>query len=665
MRRFNKHKDRTISRRQWMAMLGIGGATTMAGCLGDDDDEADDTAPEADTDDTDDTADDDGDDDVFGDADDDADDTDDTADDDGEEFEFPEVSGTYNTAIGGSLGTLNPIYNQENTAGIRIGYTLDVGYTWDENNEYFPLMYDMSTDDGGAVWVFDLREDLEFSDPYGEVTAETFEYYISEVHQNEAMASPGLEEWTMAGEPINVEVTGEYQFQAELPVAQFLWPETAAPNEYAIPKDLIQPYVEEEDPDGLEQNEELLELTFTGNLGAYTLEEWQRDAGTTHVRNDDYYLRNLDYGPRLFEQAPYFEEVQTQLIEETSIQLEALSDGELDVNGIPAARAEEFRADENVDVLDIPTPYNNALQPNLRDDGWQTGPGNPMRIKEFRQAMACAISKEAMIEQVWRGQADTHYTWQPQWSEWYPGDDDLELYGSEEAGMYGRDVAEELAMEAFEQSEYDYGFDGDRMVTPDDDQVELDIYYSEGSETSELMATFISQEFDENLGIDVIMEPVDGGRFQNQFFGGAEMEGGTDTIRGEEVEWESPSFFNPGPRDVTTPEPWDLSVIFGFNVYPRNPLSNDAFFDGATAGTNAHAWYPGFDAPGLFDQARAAETRDELQEVFNELFVEINREQPYIMLSFDDDTVGYNPDLEGPFEGFNSGWDFPAWYIPE
>jgi peptide/nickel transport system substrate-binding protein len=642
-----------------MAMLGIGGATSLAGCLGDGDDE--DTGDTESTP----TATATEEEDVFGD-----DETptptpeeDDKSTPD-ESPDLPTVGGTYNTRIGGSFTTLNTLYNEEAGAGNAIGYTLDAGYTFDSNNELFPLLYDLNTDDGGNVWVFNLREDLQFSDPYGEVTAETFEYLITQFHQNGAMASPDRSAWVEGGENINIEVTGDYEFQAELPTARFLWPQDQAPNTSPVPQDLIQGYIEEEDVEGLRQDEDLLELTYTGNLGAYKLEQWERDKGTTHVRNENYYLRNLDYGPEAFSNAPYFDTIETELISETSVALEALSAGDLDTNGIPKARVQEFRDNSNVEVLEIPTPFNNAMQPNLRDDGWQTGPGNPMREVEFRQAMATALSKEKMIEQVWRGLAAPHYTWQPRWSEWYPGDDNLTLWGSEEAGQYGKEQAQELAMQAFEKSEFDYGFDGDTMVTPEGDQVQLELYYSQGQSTSEILATFIKQEFAKNLGIEIIAEPIDGGRFQSEYFAGS-PEGGTDTIRGEEVTWENPGPFNPGPRNVTTNQAWDLSIIFGFNVSPRNPIGTDVFFDGATASINAHAWYPEFDAAGLYEEARAATNREAVEDVLNELFAELNRTQPYIMLAFDDDTVGYNPDLNGPFEGYNSGWDFPAWYIEE
>ena len=108
-----------------------------------------------------------------------------------------------------------------------------------------------------------------------------------------------------------------------------------------------------------------------------------------------------------------------------------------------------------------------------------------------------------------------------------------------------------------------------------------------------------------------------------------------------------------------------MSVVFGLNTFPQNPLTNSVFFDGATASFNNVGYYPEFDATGIFGRARAATSEAELQEPFTELFRNLAEEQPYIMMVFTDSLSGYNPDLVGPQENFFNGWDSPAWYFDE
>ena len=612
----------SITRRQWLAGLGVGATAALAGCSADDDG----------TDGT------------------------DTAADDTGDGDTPSVSGTYDTVIPSSFSTLNPLYNTGSRAGTAIGRALDAGYTFDTDGEYFPLLYDMSTDDGGSVWVFDVREGLEFGDPYGQVDASTFVYQIRELHQTDWSATAQSASWT----DVTVEETGEFQFQAELPEAQLLWPESFDPLLYAVPTDIIEPYVDEEDAQGLRQDEAVLNLSFTGNLGGYTLDEWERGSGTTYSRNDAYYLRTIDEGPDLFSNAPYFEGASISVVEERASRLAALETGEADSAGIPPERFAEFQENPEVDTYRIPQPFNRILSVNMRDNGWNAGPGNLFRHTAFRQGLAAAIGKEELIAGVFRGLAQPHYTWQPPWSDWYPGDDAVTQFGT--GDRYGGEVARGLVEDALGESEFDYRFDGDTLVTPAGETVSLDLYHLAGGETSQLVAEFIGQELDGKLGIDVTIEAIDGVRFQRDYWT-AEPQGGTDDVGGEEVSWDRPTANNPGPRSVTAAESWDMSIVYGLNTYPLNPLTNAAFFDGADSRYNPVGYYPEFDSTSIFERARTASSEEALQEPFTELFRNLAAEQPYVMLVFGDDLSGYNPDLVGPTENFFNGWDFPAWYF--
>jgi peptide/nickel transport system substrate-binding protein len=572
--------------------------------------------------------------------------------------EFPAVSGTYDTVTSGTYTTLNPVFNTESSAGGAIGYTLDLGYTFDDNQELFPLHYDLTTD-SGEVWVFDLREDLEFSDPYGSVTAADYVYQIQELHQNDMFPTADSSSWPA---DINVTRTGEYEFQAELTSTNILWPRTFDPLLYPIPQDLVRPYVEAEDVEGLRQDTELLELQFTGNLGGYILDEWNRGSGTTYSRNDSYYIRNLEYGPSLFEQAPYFEGVTTSVVQEQSARLAALESGEADSASIPETRFQEFDEKDSVEVLQTPQPFNVPMAVNMRDNGWNAGPGNLFRHTPFRQAMAMAINKQDLIEGVYRGLAKPHYTWQPEFSRWYPRNVDLPTYGT--GDLYGADVARERAMDAFEMSDHDYGFDGDALVNPSGEQVTLTLYHSAGQEIERLTSEFAAEELGANLGMDVAVEGINNTRFSDEYWTAQPAEPGMSVgAHGKTFTWEQPTPNNPGPRSVTSNQPWDLSLVYGLNTFPRNPLTNSAFFDGATGFYNPAGYYPEFDAAELFDRAEQATSVEELRSVFAEIFVSIAEEQPYVMLVFPDSLTGYNPDLVGPIENFSNGWDFPSWYF--
>ena len=644
-----------LSRRQWLAMLGVGSATALAGCLGGDGDDEGNGGENGGTN---------------------------GGENGGEnggtnggenggtnggenggengQSQFPAVSGRYRTNSSASFETLNPVYNTEAGAGTAIGRALDQGYTFTPDNEVFPLLYDLSTD-SGEVWVFDVREDLQFSDPYGQVTAQDFVYYIQEIHKG-PFNSANSSEW---GEDINVVQNGEFEFQAELPNSQLLWPETFAPLEYPVPQGLLEPYVQEEDDEGLQQDSELLELQFTGNLGPFTLDEWNRGAGTSYSRNDDYYIQNLDYGPDLFAEAPYFEGADIEVVTSQTSRLNQLSTGEVDASAIPAPRFQEFQDNPNVSVRQVPQPFNSLTALNMRDNGWTGGPGNLFRYKEFRQAMAIAVNKTELINGVLRGLGQPHFTWQPRFSAFYPPEERIEDFKFGVEPLVGPEMARQRAREALDRSEFDYRFDGDTLVRPDGNSINLTHYHSAGQETERLTCEFVAQEMDEAFGINVNVEAIDGTQYSQNYWS-ASPQGGTDTVRGEEVTWENPAPTNPGPRSVTSSNGWDMSNVFGLNTFPRNPLTNSAFFDGVTSFYNPVGYYPeDFDPASLFQQAREATSREAFNQAMYDLFANIAREQPYLMLYFQADLTGYNPNLVGPIEDFANGWNFPAWYFDE
>ena len=141
-----------------------------------------------------------------------------------------------------------------------------------------------------------------------------------------------------------------------------------------------------------------------------------------YTRNDEYYLRDIDEGPDLFSEAPLFEAATISVVEEQASRLGALETGEADATGIPPEQFESYTESDGVTTRQIPTPYNSILSVNQRDNGWNAGPGNLFRHVPFRQALAAAISKDELITGVYRDLANPHFTWQPRWSEFYPGD---------------------------------------------------------------------------------------------------------------------------------------------------------------------------------------------------------------------------------------------------
>lgn len=624
-----------FSRRQWLKALGVAGAVSLAGCPGtggDGTETATGTPTETDV--------------GFG-----EDETDTPTE--GTPEALPEVGGTYRTPLSSDPTTLNAMYNTENTAGGLITNAADPSYGFQPGQTQFPLLFELTSDDN-TVWVAKLRENLHFSDPYGDLTAEDYVYMIQELHQTEWAGTAAAADWGGAEDPIPVEQTGTYEFQIELDSADPLFhktPTTWGMN--VVPKGLLEPYVQDQDAEGLQQDEELMNLEYTGNLGAYDLVSWDRQSQLAYERADEYYLRELAQDeesdvPRKFAKAPYFDELVAQVIPESASRQGAFKAGDIDEITLEPPQAVNLEGTEGIFLNLAPQPYNTPIFYNMRANGWEM-----FRKKGVRQALGAAINKEEFVEAIQRGYARPQFTWQPEYSPWYTDevDEQIQRYGV--GDLYGPDVTRDLMADAL--SDTDYGYDGDTLYNPQGEQVSLDLYYQSGQDIEATIAQYAKQEYARNAGITVNIQGIQARTFDVDYFRTSPPEDG------EDLEWNK-GVYNAGPRDkATSNKSWDMGMIYGLNTYPMSPQSNEVFFtkDGSF---NPYGYDPSFDAGAVFEQANNATTEAELQDALTTLFVEISKDQPMAMISLGTEITGYQDNVNGPQEEFFNGWDFAAWH---
>jgi peptide/nickel transport system substrate-binding protein len=572
---------------------------------------------------------------------------------DDEEDADRSVQGTYVSASSVDAQSLNWLTIADATSGSYITATLDGTWAITPDREIFPLWADYSTDDG-RVYEIELRENLEWGAGYGQMTAEDWVYMIENVFQAEGNWSgyPNADAWfrvnpeTGQQEPIPVEQTGTRTFEIRLfevdpsfPFKPILW------RQQCIPKGILEKYVPDQDTEGLQQDEELNTLAYTGNLGPYTYDEWERSARYTVTRNDDYYLTDVEGVPERFTESPYFDEQVTRVISEESTRLGALESGEVDSAGIPPDKATRFENLSNVTVNVTPQPYARIIVYNMRANGWE-----PFRSKAVRRALGFAVDKEAVVGNILRGYGQVAQTMQPKWSQWY-NDSRVEEFGV--GDRYGPEMTRSRLESAL--SDTPYAYDGERLVDGDGEQVTLSIYYDSGQPTEGTIAEFIAQEFSENAGIDVQPEAVSSSTFQSNYVQ-------TSAPEGAEPEWTA-GVFNGGPRDVaTSAEPWDMSINLQFNTYPFTPASSKGFFE-KRGGINYYGYYPEEDIGALYEEASATTDEARRQELFGEAFGLISEEQPFGFLAMPSSVSGYAENVRGYDDEFNTGWDSQTWYF--
>jgi len=416
--------------------------------------------------------------------------------------------------------------------------------------------------------------------------------------------------------------------------------------QYCMPKGLLEKYVPDKDLEGLQQDEEVQQLAYSGNLGAYDFEEWEREAKFTATRNDDYYMHDADDVPESWQNAPFFDRFTYKVIPEESTRLSAIKTGEVTQTGIPSNKVDQLEGTDGMYINVVPQAFNSLLIYNQRANGW-----GPFREQSVRQALANAVDKQAVVENVLRGYANVAHTFQPQFSEWY---DDSRVVETGVGDSYDHDQVRSDLESAL--SGTDYGYDGDQVVGPDGDQVTLKLVYPTGTQTTETTCEFIAQEYG-GVGIDVELEGVQFNTLlskyaQNSYDGSGEPE------------WNAGPF-NAGPRDeATSEEAWDMQYGIVFNTYPRTPSSTRVFWDKKES-TNYFGYYPETDFGSLYDQASQATDESERQELYAEIFGSLSEEQPCNFINMGVDIFGYDEQVRGPVKEFGNGWNQNTWYFDQ
>lgn len=526
----------------------------------------------------------------------------------------------------------------------RVGTALDGAYAITTDDEVFPLWLDISTDDQ-RVYECRLREGLHWSDPYGPMTAEDWVYTIQEVFQAPdnwaGYANQGS--WRRNGEFVPVVKTGRRTFEIRLPE-----PDSAFPlrpilwGSFCLPRGLLEQYVPDRDVEGLKRDREIQTLAYSGNLGPYRFERWDRESQFVATRNPDYYMHDATDVPETWQQAPYFDRFVFEVIPEESTRLSALQTGEVTTSDIPSSKVSQFESLPSVRVLQAPQPYNLLLVYNQRANGWR-----PFRQQGVRQALSWVVDKRAIADSILRGHAAVAHTFQPQWSDWY---DDSAVRQTGVGDRYDPAEARDRLVEALPSG---YGYDGSDLVGPDGQQVRLTLVYPIGTQSTKTTVEYIAQTY-ETVGIDVSLDGVQFNTLLRKY--------AQNSYRGQgSPPWQAGPF-NAGPRDAaTSQESWDLMYGIAFNTYPRSPTDTRGFWE-RRGDTNFFGYHPGTDTESLFDTAATATDDAVRQQALTEVFGVLSREQPCNFLTFETSITGYRDEITGfgPTE-FGFGWNSTTW----
>ncbi len=224
--------------------------------------------------------------------------------------------------------------------------------------------------DDGLVYTFYLRDDAKWQRGYGDVTAEDVRYSFMR-HLDPEVGSRWLDD---ARNIKDVEVVDPYTVRVVMnnPYPDFLKVFAAYRPGFIVNKQAIEELGDRytEQPVG---------------SGAFMMEEWRPRESVTLVRNPDFYG---DSGQ--------FERITYMVIPDESVAEIALENGEVDISYFtdPAVQSRILASDKVVSQSS-PAPRTYFITPNLARE--------PLQDKRVREAMAWAIDKDLLVEEVMNG----------------------------------------------------------------------------------------------------------------------------------------------------------------------------------------------------------------------------------------------------------------------
>lgn len=533
----------------------------------------------------------------------------------------------------------------------RLNLLYDTGGVIDDDDRTFQgrLIQDWSLSDDARRVEYEVRDGLRWGAGYGRLTAEDYVYTVRNVFQSDWANYSQRPFFSLGGEPIRYERTGERTFEARLPQRRPNWLyEDVLYAVYPLPKGLIQQYEPtdggEGDLEGLNRDDAITSGELNGNLGPFDLVSWERGQRMVVRRNEDYYLADTDVDGGRFRGSPSLDSYTVQVFDARTTGYSAVKAGDVTSIGVEARKVSELAGTTGVRVWS--SKYGPGifwLNLNFRANGWP-----PLRrSRKVRQAMAHLFDKATLVDRIFDGHANPVDTFHPRWGPYHSDEEITTFAPSIETARRKLRTGTSSA----------YGYDGrGRFVGPDGEQVELTMVIDSTNQQAEIVGNFLRQRLAEaGVGLNLESTRYDrmlGSYLENSVENNPDHDGAPAYDAGR---------YNGGPPDqAISAEPWDLLYGIGFTAQPYAPWQAvEATL--TPRGTFNFTGYrtDDYDVRGTIDAAPRAETEAETERRMADLFGFLSRDQPFVWSFNEHDNVAFRrgvenlPEAENFFDGPN------------
>jgi peptide/nickel transport system substrate-binding protein len=186
--------------------------------------------------------------------------------------------------------------------------------------------------------------------------------------------------------------------------------------------------------------------TMWVSAGPFVFDTWQKGEFIRVVRNDNYWKTDAETGQQL----PYLDSVVFRFIPETESLITAFRSRELDVIQPPPATEtiETLQAlePEGAKVEVLSGPVWEHLSFTVGEASLDRNPDSSNQYLNYRKAVAHAVDKDLIVDEILAGQVEPLYSWVTPYSPTLSNDDWLQYdYNPDTAMGYLDDLCEELS----------------------------------------------------------------------------------------------------------------------------------------------------------------------------------------------------------------------------
>ena len=307
----------------------------------------------------------------------------------------PKYGGTLRVGQWDEPRTMNVMVEQSDVPFINVGgnvYNSVIRWDYDKKQVVPELATEWYQEDP-TTWVFKLREGVRFHKGYGEMAAEDVAFSANYIIENQ-VGHQYLFQFVKGATPID-KYTVKYEL--ERPFAPFLVTACGYVGGCVVCKKAFE-----------EMGKEAFDRMPVAT-GPFEVAEWVSGDHITLKRFEDYWEEGL----------PYLDEIVWKLVPDAYVREMMLRTGEVDFVDVPVFKnLEALKQDPNIVIHTTP--------------GWNWDyltfdcAKTPFDIKEVRQAFACAVDRQEIVDKVYYGYAERDDDMLP--SGYLGGDPDIQVW---------------------------------------------------------------------------------------------------------------------------------------------------------------------------------------------------------------------------------------------